>query len=112
MLKRLTLAIVAAATVLPALSAGAQYYDPYRRPAPPPYGYDRPPPPPYGYDRPPPPPYGYDRPRYDERPGYRARRFGEMCVTSRGGCRTRPSPINSSCRCYIEGFGEKRGAVQ
>lgn len=96
LLRKLTLAIVAAAAVLPAFTADAQYYDPYRRPPPPPYGYDRPPPPP--------PPYGYDRPR--------PRRFGDMCVTSRGECETRPSPINAPCRCYIEGFGEKRGAVQ
>lgn len=103
-MRKLTLAIVATAAVLPAFSAGAQYYDPYRRPPPPPYGYDRPPPPPYGYDR---PRYGYEG-----QPAYRARRFGDMCVTSRGECPTQPSPINAPCRCYIDGFGEKRGAVQ
>jgi hypothetical protein len=103
LLRKLTLAVVAAAAVLPAFSAGAQYYDPYR--GPPPYGYDRP-----GYDDR--PRYDYDRPRYDYDRPYRARRFGDMCVTSRGDCPTRPSPIASPCRCYIDGFGEKRGAVQ
>ena len=103
LLRKLTLAVAAAAAVLPAFSAGAQYYDPYR--APPPYGYDRP-----RYDER--PRYDYDRPRYDNDRPYRARRFGDMCVTSRGECSTRPSPINAPCRCYIDGFGEKRGAVQ
>lgn len=102
MLRKLAFATLAGAALLSAASASAQYYDrdPYYRPAPP-----------YGYDRPP-PPYGYDRPRrYDDRP-YRGRRFGDMCVTSRGDCQTRPVPVGSGCRCYIEGFGEKRGIIQ
>lgn len=111
--RKLTLAVVAAAVVLPALTAGAQYYDPYRRPPPPVYDdEDDRPLPPRSWDRP--PSYGYDRPRYgyEGTPIYRPRRFGDMCVTSRGECPTRPSPINAPCRCYIDGFGEKRGAVQ
>lgn len=90
--KRVTLAVAAASVLLASVPAGAQYYEPYGRPPPPPYGYERP-----GYDRPPP---------------YRARRFGDYCETGRGACPIRPQPIGSSCRCYIDGFGEKRGIVQ
>lgn len=131
--RKMTIAIVAAAAVLPAFTAAAQYQlDPYapRRPAPPPYDYRRPPPPPPpppGYRPPPPPAYGYPAPPPGYRPppppayrpppppayGYPARPgFGGMCVTSRGTCPTRPAPVNSSCRCYFDGFGEKRGAVR
>jgi hypothetical protein len=96
-----TLAFVAlvGAAISSATGANAQYYDPYYRPAPR-YDYDRPPPP-YGYDR---PRYGYERP-------YR-RRFGDVCLTSRGSCAADPAPRNSPCRCYIEGFGMKRGAIE
>jgi hypothetical protein len=37
--------------------------------------------------------------------------IGNVCVTSRGNCRTRPRPEQSPCSCFIEGFGPKRGAV-
>ena len=51
--------------------------------------------------------YGYDEP-------YRGRRarIGGICVTSRGNCEAPGrAPINTPCRCYIPGFGEKRGAI-
>lgn len=99
MIRTLALAALVGAAISSTTSANAQYYDPYYRPAPR-YDYDRPPPPYYGYDR---PRYGYERP-------YR-QRFGDVCVTSRGSCEARPAPANSSCSCYIEGFGMKRGAI-
>lgn len=109
-IKKLVLAALAGATLLGALPAEAQYYRPYE--GPPRYDpYDRPPPPPPYPRRPrwddeeaPPPRWGYDRPR--------PRRFGEACVTSRGVCGTPPLPLGSSCGCYFEGFGSKRGIVQ
>ena len=75
----------------------AQYYPypqprPYYEPAPRPY-YQ---PSPYGG--------GYYQP-------YRPPVIGNLCVTSRGNCYTRPRPANSSCACEIPGFGLKRGAI-
>lgn len=99
MIRTLALAALVGVALSSATGASAQYYDPYYRPAPR-YDYDRPPPP-YGYDR---PRYGYDRP-------YR-RRFGDVCLTSRGSCAAEPAPRNSPCSCYIEGFGMKRGAIE
>lgn len=85
--------------------ASAQYY-PGWGPPPSPYmepRYRRPPPPP-------PPYYGYPpRNDYYGRPRAALR---TLCVTSRGNCSTGyPAPSGSPCRCYIPGFGEKRGAV-
>ncbi|HEV7329218.1 MAG TPA: hypothetical protein VGN91_29500 [Bosea sp. (in: a-proteobacteria)] len=106
MLKTLAIAALIGAAFSSTTSANAQYYDPYYRPAPR-YDYDRPPPP-YGYDRPryrdDGPRYGYDRPQ--------RRRFGDVCLTSRGSCAAEPAPRNSPCGCYIEGFGMKRGAIE
>jgi hypothetical protein len=106
MIRTLAIAALIGAAISSVSSAHAQYYDPYYRPAPR-YDYDRPPPP-YDYDRPryrdDGPRYGYDRP-------YR-RRFGDVCLTSRGSCAAEPAPRNSSCSCYIEGFGMKRGAIE
>jgi len=52
-------------------------------------------------------PYGDAPPRYQRRA-----RAGSVCVTSRGNC---PAPgvmpLNAPCRCFIPGFGPKRGAV-
>jgi hypothetical protein len=107
MIRTLALAALIGMAISSATSANAQYYDPYYRPAPR-YDYDRPPPPPYGYDGPryrdDGPRYGYDRPQ--------RRRFGDVCLTSRGSCAAEPAPRNSSCGCYIEGFGMKRGAIE
>ncbi|MGX1787574.1 hypothetical protein ACWIGM_12570 [Bosea sp. NPDC055332] len=107
MLRTLALAALVGAAISSATSANAQYYDPYYRPAPR-YDYDRPPPPRYDDDRPryrdDGPRYGYDRPS--------RRRFGDVCLTSRGSCAAEPAPRNSSCGCYIEGFGMKRGAIE
>lgn len=96
MFGKLALAALIGAATLTATAASAQYYDPYGRS--PRYDYDRPPP---DYDR---PRYGYDRP-------YARQRFGDTCVTSRGSCEAGPAPRNSPCRCYIEGFGPKRGNI-
>jgi hypothetical protein len=82
-----------AGTVLLAGSASAQYYDPYSP-------YYRPPPPAY---RPPPPYYGGGY--------YRPGRVGQTCVTSRGSCYSYPAPISSPCKCFIPGFGKKRGNI-
>jgi hypothetical protein len=101
MLKMLALAALVGAATLGTTAGQAQYYERYS----PRYEDD--------YDRPPPSRYRYDRPRYDDdydRP-YRRQRFGDVCVTSRGSCDAAPAPRNSSCRCYIEGFGMKRGAI-
>jgi len=91
------LTIVAGALLLSCLPASAQYYDPYRRPPPPP-GWDR---------RPPPPPYGggyYRQPRYVN--------YGNTCYTSRGACGTRPTVVGTICKCFLDGFGVKRGTVR
>ncbi len=37
--------------------------------------------------------------------------FGRICVTARGNCPTRPGPFNAPCGCEIPGFGLKRGAI-
>jgi hypothetical protein len=103
MLKALVITTLAGATLLAAVPAGAQYYDPYGRP-PPRYDYDRPPPSrDWEYER---------RRRWDDDRYYRPQRFGDACVTSRGTCGTRPAPIGSGCGCYFEGFGSKRGIIQ
>ena len=75
-------------------------------------------------------PYGYDqqdeyqpryrreyrreyRPRY-EQPYYQPRReAGYTCATRRGSCEISDGqPVGSICKCYIEGFGRKRGYTQ
>lgn len=56
------------------------------------------------YERPYATPYGYATPRPRVR-------LGQVCLTSRGSCWVRPSPINARCRCDIPGFGLKRGNV-
>ncbi|GJD36343.1 hypothetical protein [Methylobacterium aerolatum] len=102
--KRITLAVLAAMALAPALgtSAGAQYYqDDYD------YRPRRPPPPDYYDDR---PRYGYGR-RYRDEYDDGPRRFGRICVTARGNCPARPAPFNSPCGCDIPGFGLKRGAI-
>ena len=80
---------------------GSRYYDeeydaPRRRPPPPPYGGA------YGQQ---PGPYG--RSGYGPPP----QRLGSICVTARGNCPWRPSPINAPCGCNVPGFGFKRGAI-
>jgi hypothetical protein len=64
-------------------------------------------------------PYYRQGPRYDDGgppPGYyrrhRERRYGDVCVTSRGSCATQPGPVGISCRCHIPGFGRKRGSIE
>lgn len=94
---KLAVAALAGATLFAMAPASAQYWDPYERPAP---RYERPG---YGYGG----GYyggGYNRP-------YSRRDFGRMCVTSRGDCQIRPAPIGAGCRCFIPGFGTKRGNV-
>lgn len=102
-MKRIILAIAAAATIgtgLGAFEAKAQYYggDDYDRPRRERrFDEDR-------YER-----RRYDEDRYDRRP--RGGRGGSLCVTARGNCVTRPAPYNAPCGCEIPGFGFKRGAV-
>ncbi|MBM3082849.1 hypothetical protein IMF23_05280 [Chelatococcus daeguensis] len=46
------------------------------------------------------------------RPRPRGERYGSVCVTSRGNCNAGfRAPRNTPCRCFIPGFGEKRGAI-
>ncbi len=71
----------------------------------------------YPYPPPPPRPYYQPQPQYRPDPyggGYYRPRpvpVGNLCVTSRGNCYTRPRPAQSSCSCEIPGFGIKRGAI-
>jgi hypothetical protein len=94
-----------AAASAPAL---AQYYPVPGGPAP---GYyiER------DYYRPVPRPRPQYRPPYQEWGGggyyQRPVAFGNVCVTSRGNCRTRPRPEQTPCSCNIPGFGLKRGAI-
>lgn len=84
-------------------SAEAQYYPPQRD------GY---------YRSAPPPGYYQERRRYappQERyyaPRPRPMPMGMGCVTSRGTCQYGPVQIGQGCKCYIPGFGMKRGHVQ
>ena len=106
------------AALLQAGSASAQSeaeIPSFRRPPAPPAYDNRPPP---DYYRPQPRPY-YRPPAYDyqeypyqrPRPNYGS--YSAMCVTSRGTCSTgRPLRRGTPCRCFIPGFGQKRGAVE
>ena len=103
MMRRTMLAAAAALTLAGAGPASAQYYggDDYG--------------PPRRFDR------DYDRRDYDRRRDYGDDRFdrrgpppgrgGNICVTARGTCYTRPGPFNAPCGCDIPGFGYKRGAI-
>jgi hypothetical protein len=70
---------------------------------------------PWGYFPPPPPPPGWGHyhggPWYY--PPYRPRvTFSDVCITSRGTCDLgRPLRSGTPCRCFIPGFGPKRGQV-
>lgn len=76
-----------------------------------------------GYYRPAPPPEYYQQRRHRQQPYYspyqddgyvvrRRRAYGSVCVTSRGSCQVRPVALPAGCKCFIPGFGTKRGAVQ
>jgi hypothetical protein len=56
-------------------------------------------------------PYG-GRTYYSPRPRYRQVQLGSVCVTSRGSCESSAAPIQAKCRCYIPGFGPKRGNIE
>src|SRR3954470_6032552 len=126
LMKRFVFAAAAVAATLAVLPASAQYsgggsyggsygeggyggrsyeddddYPRRRRPPSPPYGGPRGQGP-YG-----PPGNAYGQQGY----GQSAQRLGSICVTARGNCPWRPSPINAPCGCDISGFGFKRGAV-
>lgn len=78
------------------------------------WGPRRPPPPPP--PPPPPGPPGWGRGGWDRGwgppPPRGGERFGSVCVTSRGNCNAGfRAPRNTPCRCFIPGFGEKRGAI-
>jgi hypothetical protein len=100
-MKRVVLAAAILST-LAAAPAAAQYYRPYGGQE----EFDD-----DGFDRRrPPPPYSY-RERYDY-PRSRRARLGSVCITSRGNCDVGGAvPLNAPCRCYIPGFGPKRGNV-
>jgi hypothetical protein len=105
---RLALAALVAFTAFGAVSsAQAQYYPyPPQRPyyGPNPYGGYVQPNPYGGYVQPNPYGGGYYAPR---RPVI----IGNICVTSRGACRTRPRQEGALCGCNIPGFGPKQGNV-
>ena len=64
------------------------------------------PPPPFPGAAPPPPPY------YQRRPAVRPAVLGDVCYTRRGDCDLDdPRPVGFDCRCFIPGFGTKRGTV-
>ena len=106
-------AIMAAGFAASAAPASAQYY-PYPPPPGPPPGYYGPRDP-YGpRPYPPPrPPRPWDDGRFEDDRYYRPRPqvYGNLCVTSRGNCRTQPLPNGAACSCFIPGFGPKRGNI-
>ncbi len=109
--KSLAAAALATAGFLAAAApAVAQYYPyPPQREYYGPRGYDGPREyGPRGYDRR--PQRGWEDDRY-YRPRPRPVPIGNLCVTSRGNCRTAPGPHQSPCQCFIPGFGPKRGAI-
>jgi hypothetical protein len=91
------LILLGTASLGAASPAIAQYYYPYAPPPPPRYYQPNP------YAQPNPWGGGY----YYQRPVP----LGNVCVTSRGSCRTRMQPANTPCGCNIPGFGPKRGAI-
>jgi len=99
-------AVVSCAAAVIAPPAVAQYdpYPPVRERYGPREYYD-----PRPYQPRPYPPRRWDDERYERR--QRPVFYGDFCVTSRGNCRSRPQPSESSCECYIPGFGPKRGAI-
>lgn len=101
MIRILAAGLVALAAVQP---AAAQFYpDRFYEDRRPPRYYD---------DRRPPRDYRDDRPYRGEFRERRAR-LGGICITSRGNCRLdRPAPFDGPCRCFIPGFGPKRGNVR
>jgi hypothetical protein len=117
----MTRAIICAALAAVGLASGVvgafaqDYYYPPRG------GYVQPPryyqPSPYGYQQPQVPAYGGPGYRGGYGGGYgggyyqRPVILGNVCLTSRGSCGTRPRPAETPCSCMIPGFGPKRGAV-
>jgi len=113
-MKPIAIAVLALATMA-AVPASAQYYEGPGR-----YYYEEdngfgpprfrraPRPEPYWES-----PREYYREERRERFGRRVygQRLGQVCVTSRGNCETPLVPLESRCRCYIPGFGPKRGFV-
>lgn len=137
MVKRISLAALAALTLAPLVAApvraqvgpDADVYV-FGRPGPDRYEYDRhrrpPPPPDDDWPRrppPPPPPYDDDRPRRrpppppppgdeDDRPRYDQRwRSVGLCLTAGVDGWSRSGPYDTSCGCEIPGFGYKRGQI-
>jgi hypothetical protein len=116
---RLALAALVALTALGAASSAQAQYYPYPGPqpyyGPNPYGGPPVPRNPYGYVQPNPYGGGYVRPDpygggYYGPPRRRVV-IGNICVTSRGACQSRPVPEGTLCRCIIPGFGRKQGNV-
>lgn len=103
------LALGAGFIAAPAPAEAQVYYSPYpHQPAPRYYPAPRYVPAPY-------PPSYYEEPQgYYPQRGYGRRvAYGTVCWTSRGTCPLgNPAPYNSGCRCFIPGFGKKRGYVR
>lgn len=106
-LKRLTFAALALVALAGSSPASAQYFPPDISP-----GYEDPQ---DGYQRRHRHHYEprYQEPRYvqPEEPYYQPRaRVGYTCWTRRGTCELGDGQaLNSICKCYIPGFGPKRG---
>lgn len=96
------IALAAATLILPSGQSYAQLLPPPVAPGPPP-----PPPVEPGPLFVPPPPLPVYRHYYRRQVVY-----GDICYTSRGDCDLNYSRrVGSLCRCYIPGFGPKRGRV-
>ena len=109
-LAQIGLVALAVSAAVPSL---AQFYPP-----PPPFGGGFPPPPP------PPPFYPQQQPYYQQRPQpyyqqrpqpyYQQQRpqLSSACASRRGVCYIESyAPVGSPCRCYLDGFGLKRGTI-
>ena len=105
-LKSAAFAALALVTLVGAGPASAQYY-PQENPGYPGYpGYE-----PDGYPQP-----GWrrrHRPRYEDPYDQPRAQIGYTCWTRRGTCDLNDGrPVSSVCKCFIPGFGPKRGYVQ
>jgi hypothetical protein len=74
---------------------------------------------PSGHRAPPPSAYDHRGPSYDHRRAQPPRavqkrqRAARVCVTSRGNCPTQGFTVpGQNCRCFIRGFGQKRGTAR
>ena len=108
LLKRAAFAGLALLTLVGAGPASAQFFPPDGPPGYPGFpggpGYD-----PDGYPR----PHRRYRPRYEDPYDQPRAPIGYTCSTRRGSCDLNDGrPISTVCKCFIPGFGPKRGYVQ